>query len=112
MHTTTTNTTYAVVMGRSLWEKCIGLIKIAPEANPCPQKEETGTYPIVTKYLETRFTKRPFRVISWGIFQRDGEAWKMTATLECLDKSGSMISKKVEFIVRNRSLSNGRIIVP
>ena len=109
---TKTNVTYAVIMEPSLWETCLGFVGVPPDANPRPLKDADGRYPIVTKYLESRFPKQPFQVPAWGTFCLAGDEWKMTATIRYVDKAASIVSNEVEFTVKDRRLSSGSIIRP
>lgn len=98
-------------MGHSLWERFLLLLRFPIESNPCPQREATGGYPIVDRYLALHSsTKQTGRVQEWGEFRPHGSAWRMTGQVEFRTPTGSVQTKNIEFTVHNRELVQSRVV--
>lgn len=101
-------TSRAVYMGFSLWERFLLLLHLPIDPNPCPQVDSKGEYPIVVEYVKLKSTERPCSMDKWGEFKQRGEEWVLPGTVEFTDKNGNSTSRQVEFVVTNRKLVSTR----
>ncbi|MBU0677093.1 MAG: hypothetical protein KJ626_03175 [Verrucomicrobia bacterium] len=107
---TSRSSSTTVVIGFSAWERALRLFALPTDPNPCPQRNASGGYAIVTKYIELHSKKRRIDVQEWGTFKTNGPAWTMIASLQLRTSDGKVASRMMEFVVQNRKLTEGRLL--
>ena len=90
--------------GISPWEKFLGWFGFEPEANPAPQMDRNGEYPLVAIYLEAWVHDQTYRVVDWGTFEDANGSWQATLFLESTLDDGSLKKWKVAVRVRDRAV--------
>ena len=109
-NTHSTTSWKSVSMGYSLWERFLLLLRLSVDANPAPQRDSKGAYPMVAEYVRMKSAQRPCRITDWGEFKQRGPEWVMPATVEFTMGHGTSAVRVIEFIVQNRELKTTRTI--
>lgn len=94
----------SVVLGYSLWDKCLQYLHLPVDPNPCPRADDKGQYDIVLEYAKLNAAGRTFRITEWGTFEQYGAEWIMYGTVEFIGSDGSAAAQEFEFIVKDRQL--------
>lgn len=100
----TTRTIQTARAEPSPWEKFLRLFGMDPEANPPPQLNRHGEYPLVAAYLDVWVRDPSYRVYDWGTFQDVNGNWQATVILESTLGDGSLRKWKVLVRVRDRAV--------